>query len=722
VKRPLAVASVVAALLVALAAPAPAQPPAASPATPKETPAPRVHLEPWNGPSADQAAALDALGMEPRDFGFDAVDVALYDYADWATPFSLRAMEKPLELPRLAMVAALGLGENKASFRQAIVLGSVMSGGRTRRGFIAAPYGPFDRAYREGTVPPPEEYLAAWWREFAEAGGSTPLSFDDALAALAQAAPSAPRALWGAAWTLCETTRMSMERRDEALARLSRREQLRLLAILREHVAPPIEASGKRRDDPQPIDFERLAEAVDDRRLLSAAMDVAAGVDMRFDDLVALAKDEASLAEVRGAEWMLPTPFGWIRLAGETAEGESNFVFDARGGLPLFLSIDLAGEDVYVWEDLPDGLAYPARVVLDFGGANDAHLGHAAAGLGSTSLLYDDGGSDRWEGVDFAQGAAALGVGVAIDDGPGEDLYSIVRYGQGAAILGVAALLDLGDELSLYVAHQKAQGYGEPRGFGVLCDFGGDDSYLLSEAGLLFPSPQSPRRNASLGQGFGMGFRGDFVDGHSLAGGAGALVDLAGNDRYRAGVFAQGAGYWRGVGLLVESGGNDDYDAAWYAQGAAAHFAAAAFVEMAGDDRYRVEMNVGAGGAHDFSVASFLEIAGNDAYDMPNLSLGAGNANGLGAFEDQAGDDVYRLRGAATLGAALYDGGRAARELSPNVGLFIDAAGANRFRFASPEQEKRFGELNADSAANFPFAGGANERGVARTRGVVEGE
>jgi len=102
---------------------------------------------------------------------------------------------------------------------------------------------------------------------------------------------------------------------------------------------------------------------------------------------------------------------------------------------------------------------------------------------------------------------------------------------------------------------------------------------------------------------------------------------------------------------------------------------------------------------------------------MPNLSLGAGNSNGLGFFEDAAGDDAYTTRGETSFGAARYDSGRATRELSPNFGVFVDAAGENLFRFANDAQAARFAAMAAESPTNIPSAGGHLERGVARTMG-----
>ena len=57
----------------------------------------------------------------------------------------------------------------------------------------------------------------------------------------------------------------------------------------------------------------------------------------------------------------------------------------------------------------------------------------------------------------------------------------------------------------------------------------------------------------------GNGRRGDYLDGHSLAGGVGILFDQEGIDHYVSGVFGQGVGYWEGVGILWDAAGDDVY-------------------------------------------------------------------------------------------------------------------------------------------------------------------
>jgi hypothetical protein len=294
------------------------------------------------------------------------------------------------------------------------------------------------------------------------------------------------------------------------------------------------------------------------------------------------------------------------------------------------------------------------------------------------AILSDLGGNDTYRGGVLSEGAALAGAGLLVDRG-GNDRYTAVRLAQGAAAYGVAALGDLQGS-DRYVAFQSAQGYGGPRGAGVLADSAGNDEYRADDQEIRFPSPQTPEHNASLSQGFGCGKRSDYLDGHSRAGGVGLLADAAGNDKYRAGVFGQGAAYWYAVGALFDGAGNDSFDGIWYAQGAAAHFAFGALLDLDGQDAYDVRENMGHGAGHDFSAGVFLDYDGDDVHESPNLSLGAGNANGIGICFDAGGHDVYATRGETLFGranTAVPRGGL--RDLFPTIGVFLEVGGRDEY-------------------------------------------
>ena len=224
------------------------------------------------------------------------------------------------------------------------------------------------------------------------------------------------------------------------------------------------------------------------------------------------------------------------------------------------------------------------------------------------------------------------------------------------------------------------------QGVGLLHDRAGDDVYESKVTPVIHPSPQSPMSNSSFTQGAGFGRRGDATpDRTNMSGGIGVLRDREGSDRYTAGVFAQGTGYWGGMGLLLDGAGDDRYDARWYVQGAAAHFAYGALVDGGGRDVHNQDStreNMTAGAGHDFSLGILLSLGdGADSYRVPNLALGAGNANGAGIFADEGGDDTYDAAAVLSLGNAalesLTDPGRLSR---PTVGIFLDRGGRDSYR------------------------------------------
>lgn len=360
--------------------------------------------------------------------------------------------------------------------------------------------------------------------------------------------------------------------------------------------------------------------------------------------------------------------------------------------------VDLAGDDRYGYPEVPSPLDTPETLASDAdgrarSGAGSPSMSRTArqgAGRLGVGLLYDLGqGRDQYRSLRMSQGFGALGVGGLFDDG-GADTYSVEAAGQGAAVGGVGVLVDLGAEADRYTTWAFAQGYGYVQGAGLLYDRGGDDVYDSKVTPMLYPSAQSPTTNSSFTQGAGFGRRGDaYPDRINMSGGLGILRDYAGSDRYTTSVFGQGTGYWGGMGLLLDGTGDDHYDGRWYVQGAAAHFAYGALVDGGGRDVHNAtatRQNMTAGAGHDFSLGLLLALGPEgDRYGVPNLALGAGNANGAGLFFDEGGDDTYDAASALTLGNAaletLTDPGRLMRA---TVGIFLDTGGRDTYQ-RSPE-------------------------------------
>jgi hypothetical protein len=172
--------------------------------------------------------------------------------------------------------------------------------------------------------------------------------------------------------------------------------------------------------------------------------------------------------------------------------------------------------------------------------------------------------------------------GVAVLDAPFGRVV-ISGYGNDRHVRDAALLIDLGGD-DVYT--NNAGGCGRSGGVAVCIDHGGNDHYLAPDSNYV--------------QGFG------FL-------GVGMLVDLAGNDVYKAKHFSQGTGIM-GVGVLWDKAGNDTFSAHAFCQGAGA-----------------------------FGFGTLLDDSGSDVYDCATMGQGSATTLGMGVLSDLEGDDQYRL-------------------------------------------------------------------------------
>ena len=377
-----------------------------------------------------------------------------------------------------------------------------------------------------------------------------------------------------------------------------------------------------RKPGPQAVglDEELLAlwKRVDQGEVLIAGLVMTAAVDRARSILTAVTLDSVCAL----ARW--DTPFGPAFIGGI---GPTTYAEDAA------LILDLGGDDRYVARAGGGSPERPVSVCVDLGG-DDRYLtddpwaqGAGAFGIG---ILVDCGGDDLYLASNAAQGCGAGGIGILVDGG-GTDRYEGDTFVQGAGAFGIGALWDLGGP-DAYRARLSAQGFGFVGAVGSLIDREGDDTYFAG--GRYADFREKGRYTQSFSQGFGYGYR------DRASGGAGLLMDYAGNDAYCAEYFAQGSSYWYALGLLFDGAGHDRYVARRYAQGAATHLCVAALVDEGGDDRY-LSWGVSQGCGHDLAVGILLDADGDDAYVSDRLVQGAGNANGIGLLIDKQGEDRY---------------------------------------------------------------------------------
>lgn len=415
-------------------------------------------------------------------------------------------------------------------------------------------------------------------------------------------------------------------------------------------------------------DYRQLLPLLEREAVLGGMLDLVGAVER----LQRFVRNEAALPSVA---WSLQTPFGWI-VVDTTGRDNRHQLKDA------LLVLDVGGDDHY--EFLAKGEAHAIGVLLDHRG-NDSYATDAPGADPSSAtlgygILWDTEGDDRYQGTEQAQASALFGAALLVDGG-GSNRFVASSRSQAHAVGGLAVLASAGGD-DAFTAQTYAQGTGGPGGVALLVDTGGNERYTLGNVPLVRPSPQLPDRNTSMGQGAGYGMRGVFFDGRSTAGGLGLLLDLAGNDRYEAQLFAQGVGYHEGLGLLLDDGGDDSYEAAWYAMGAGVHHAAGVLLERGtGNDIYRSSHEVALGSANDLSAGVFVDEGGDDAYAVGQLSLGVAHANSTGLFVDAAGKDRYTVTSPTcrALGAAYSHEWGNARENVPGLGLFMDLGGDDSY-------------------------------------------
>jgi len=439
-------------------------------------------------------------------------------------------------------------------------------------------------------------------------------------------------------------------------------------------------------------EVDDVAAALDEASLYYAGMRTIQVAEGLARDLEALRKTAADVDWTR-QQLALETPLGRLKLGGA---GDDRH--DARD---VFLLVDLGGNDIYSGPAGATGSPFvPIAVSVDLGGddryVNEDRLTPAqGAAVFGAGVLLDVAGDDHYTSRYLSQGSALFGTGL-LADLAGDDHYTMEVAGQGSGLFGVGMLVDGGGR-DTYRLHGDGQGYGGVGGVGTLVDVAGDDTYRAEPDAKKVPRGDyhgGNEINYSYAQGVGIGRRGDLSDGHSWAGGAGTLIDLAGNDRYESGTWSLGCSYWYGIGLFYDGAGNDHYRSCSWSLASGAHFGVSAFFDEGGDDRYigyrNASQNLGFG--HDYVIALFVDRAGNDVYEARGCALGYAQRMSQAFFLDLGGKDTYVCeQEKRCLGATDADRRLARPELEftyeiyvKQIGLFLDTGGEDEYRLKNP--------------------------------------
>ncbi len=364
---------------------------------------------------------------------------------------------------------------------------------------------------------------------------------------------------------------------------------------------------------------------------------------------------------------VMECPAGKILVGGK---GNNEYELEKMQGFCAV--IDLGGNDVY-----REGLVSmnrPVLLIIDEDG-DDVYTGKLPAIQGSSilgvSCLIDRNGNDRYDALHVAQGTTMGGVGILLDMA-GNDTYSGVRRVQGTALGGIGLAIDLGGNDS-YHAAMWAQGLGHPKGFGMLDNVAGNDTYYL---GGIYPDsyPETPGYEG-WGQGLGSGLR-------DLAGGGiGVLLEGGGDDAYEYDYIAHGGGYWQGVGILRDFSGNDN------------HAGSTKKAFNGGPRTQQQFQRLGNGFGCHYAVGFMFDDFGNDIYHSTIMNNGFGWDAAFGILLDFQGHDKYTAVGGGSCGNGAqasmgilfdYDGndnyygssqGYAAPDINPEYHHFPECGG-----------------------------------------------
>ncbi|MFH2037716.1 MAG: hypothetical protein ABIJ45_15045 [Candidatus Zixiibacteriota bacterium] len=409
-------------------------------------------------------------------------------------------------------------------------------------------------------------------------------------------------------------------------------------------------------DDPDLFDnyhpeYDDLASTIDYSSLHYAALKATAIIELTADTLSAyggLTGDKIFTIE---------SQYGKIQFIG--SEYKSDRLVDISENL---LTIDFGGDRLFGYQSDISKTVLPLSILINMAGNDiyESNLGVSfGSALGGVNLLYDYSGNDKYRGRHFSQGVGMFGVGILYDRG-GDDSYSAGLMAQGAGYFGIGLCFDVAGNDSFFV-YGMGQGFGgHGGGVGVLADYGGDDKYIGEPNPEVFDLADYHSKgkiNGNFVQGVGSGRRADMTDGHSWAGGLGAIIDINGNDSYYSGNWSLGTGYWFATGIAYDGTGDDIYKSCYFTQGSGAHFCNGILIDEDGNDKHELYETAGAGLGFgwDFTNAFLINIGGNDSYQADMISIGLAEVRSNAFLIDIGGDDTYRLKeGALGLGAVDY--------------------------------------------------------------------
>ncbi|MBD3169571.1 MAG: hypothetical protein GF307_08815 [candidate division Zixibacteria bacterium] len=434
--------------------------------------------------------------------------------------------------------------------------------------------------------------------------------------------------------------------------------------------------------------FDDISAVIDEQSLYYACMKAVQAAENARWGIEDLYKDE--YLDFSKVQFEIYTPIGRVAVNGdEKNEYNRN---------DYCLVIDFEGNDKYHGSvGAASNADIPVSICLDFDGndkyinENDA-LASQGAGLFGCGVLIDVKGRDSYKSKTLSQGFGMFGMGVLFD-AEGDDEYAMETSGQGCGYFGCGFNLDVEgkDEYYLYGDGQGFGGVGG--GVGILGNYSGDDKYVAE------PSAEIVNRgdyhsemkiNVSMAQGAAAGRRGDGSDGHSWAGGLGAIIDIHGKDRYESGNWSLGTGYWYGTGIAYDKTGDDYYKSVYFTQASGAHYCIGIMIDESGNDHHELWETSGAALSFgwDYTTSLLVDKGGDDYYEGKIISIACAEIRSNSFFFDIGGNDTYRLgEGQCGMGGVDWrDSYRYPNRYSPynalakSLAVFIDIGGNDSYQ------------------------------------------
>ncbi|MEW5924823.1 MAG: hypothetical protein AB1746_12640, partial [Candidatus Zixiibacteriota bacterium] len=267
-------------------------------------------------------------------------------------------------------------------------------------------------------------------------------------------------------------------------------------------------------------EIDDIATRIDYASLHYAALKAAAITEETADSLLFYLDSENC------ESFVIPTDYGDIIFNADLG-GTIHYDIDRN-----FLAVvNLKGDNEYTGPCGATKRFYnPVSIHIDLDG-NDNYMAtdsmsDQGSGILGIGVLYDASGNDTYSGKSHVQGTGLLGVGILFDL-KGNDKYNAELSGQGCGYFGIGLCFDAAGNDSFYI-YGAGQGFGGVGGgIGVLADYSGDDFYEGEPSPEVFDLSDyhsEKKINGNGVQGVGFGRRGDITDGHSWAGGMGAII------------------------------------------------------------------------------------------------------------------------------------------------------------------------------------------------------